>query len=94
MTGVAACAFHPGIAASDIYRDSEIIRFLAASRLGKALQSTPEQGAEPLLHLATTPDPSTVDGGYFERLDPKKNSAARRHPIPTWQGDCGNARPS
>jgi hypothetical protein len=24
----------------------------------------------------------------------EKNSGARRHPIPTWQGDCGNARRS
>jgi NAD(P)-dependent dehydrogenase (short-subunit alcohol dehydrogenase family) len=77
MTGVAACAFHPGIVASDIYRDGAIIRFLAASWLGKALRSTPEQGAEPLLHLATTADPSTVDGGYFERLDRKELRGAQ-----------------
>jgi NAD(P)-dependent dehydrogenase (short-subunit alcohol dehydrogenase family) len=72
MTTVSACAFHPGIVASDIYRDSAVIRILATSRLGKALQSTPERGAEPLLHLATTPDPATVDGVYFERLDRKE----------------------
>jgi hypothetical protein len=59
-------------AASDIYRDSAVIRILATSRLGKALQSTPERGAEPLLHLATTPDPATVDGVYFERLERKE----------------------
>jgi hypothetical protein len=77
VTGVAASAFHPGIVASDIYRDSAIIRMLAASWLGKALQSTPEQGAEPLLHLATTPDPATVDGGYFERFDRKELRGAQ-----------------
>jgi NAD(P)-dependent dehydrogenase (short-subunit alcohol dehydrogenase family) len=77
MTGVAASAFHPGVVASDIYRDSAVIRILAASWLGKALQSTPEQGAEPLLHLATTADPSTVDGGYFERLDRKELRGAQ-----------------
>jgi NAD(P)-dependent dehydrogenase (short-subunit alcohol dehydrogenase family) len=77
MTSVAASAFHPGIVASDIYRDSAINRFLAASWLGKALQSTPEQGAEPLLHLATTADPSTVDAGYFERLDRKELRGAQ-----------------
>jgi NAD(P)-dependent dehydrogenase (short-subunit alcohol dehydrogenase family) len=77
MTSVAASAFHPGIVASDIYRDSAINRILAASRLGRALQSTPEQGAEPLVHLATTADPSTVDGGYFERLDRKELRGAQ-----------------
>jgi hypothetical protein len=77
MTSVSACAFHPGIVASDIYRDSAVIRILARSRLGRALQSIPERGAEPLLHLATTPDPSTVDGGYFERLDRKELRSAQ-----------------
>ena len=69
MTTVAASAFHPGIVATDVYRDNAFLRILAASKLGKALQSSPEQGAEPLLHLATTPDPSTVDGAYFHRFD-------------------------
>jgi NAD(P)-dependent dehydrogenase (short-subunit alcohol dehydrogenase family) len=67
-TTVAASAFHPGIVATDVYRDNAFVRILAASKLGKALQSSPEQGAQPLLHLATTPDPSTVDGAYFHRL--------------------------
>jgi NAD(P)-dependent dehydrogenase (short-subunit alcohol dehydrogenase family) len=77
MTSVAACAFHPGVVASDIYRDSSVIRILAASRLGKALQSTPEQGAEPLLRLATAADPATVDGGYYERFDRKELRGAQ-----------------
>jgi NAD(P)-dependent dehydrogenase (short-subunit alcohol dehydrogenase family) len=69
QTKVAASAFHPGIVGgTDVYRDSAFARMLATSRLGKALQSSPEQGAEPLLYLATTPDPSTVDGAYFHRL--------------------------
>jgi NAD(P)-dependent dehydrogenase (short-subunit alcohol dehydrogenase family) len=77
MTSAAASAFHPGVVASDIYRDSAINRTLASSWLGKALQSTPEQGAEPLLRLATTADPATVDGGYFERLDRKELRGAQ-----------------
>ena len=77
MSSVAASAFHPGIIASDIYRDSAINRFLAGSWLGKALQSTPEQGAEPLLQLATAADPATVDGGYFERFDRKELRGAQ-----------------
>jgi NAD(P)-dependent dehydrogenase (short-subunit alcohol dehydrogenase family) len=67
-TTVAASAFHPGIVATDVYRDNSFVRMLTASKLGKALQSSPEQGAQPLLHLATTPDPFTVDGAYFHRL--------------------------
>jgi hypothetical protein len=30
--------------------------------------STPEQGAEPLVHLATVPDPRSIDGAYFHKL--------------------------
>jgi hypothetical protein len=30
---------------------------------------TPEEGAEPLLHLATITDPRTANGAYFDRLD-------------------------
>jgi NAD(P)-dependent dehydrogenase (short-subunit alcohol dehydrogenase family) len=67
-TTVAASKFHPGIVATDVYRDNAFVRMLTASKLAKALQSSPEQGAQPLLHLVTTPDPSTIDGGYFHRL--------------------------
>jgi NAD(P)-dependent dehydrogenase (short-subunit alcohol dehydrogenase family) len=67
-TTVSASAFHPGIVATDVYRDNSFVRILAASKPGKTLQSSPEQGAQPLLHLATTPDPSAIDGGYFHRL--------------------------
>ncbi|MGW3981905.1 SDR family NAD(P)-dependent oxidoreductase [Streptomyces mirabilis] len=77
-TGVTASAFHPGVVASDVGRDSAVNRALMRSWLGKALLSTPEQGAEPLVHLATTPDAATMDGAYFHRLnreEPKNTQA-------------------
>lgn len=77
-TGVTASVFHPGIVATDIFRNSPLNRALLGSRPVRALMSTSEQGAEPLLHLATTPDPMTVNGAYFHRLsrqEPKNAQA-------------------
>lgn len=77
--GVTASAFHPGVVATDVSRDSSVNRVLMGSRLARALLSTPDQGAEPLLHLATVGDPQTVSGAYFHRLEPEapKNDQAR-----------------
>ncbi|GFH34453.1 SDR family NAD(P)-dependent oxidoreductase [Streptomyces pacificus] len=68
-TGVTASAFHPGSIASDVARDSTMMRAFMGSRLVKSMMATPEQGAEPLLRLAGTPDAAAVDGAYFDRLD-------------------------
>ena len=40
---------------------------------------TPDQGAEPLLHLATLAAPHSVNGAYFDRFTPedRKNEQAR-----------------
>ncbi len=69
-TGITAVAFHPGVVATDLGRDSPVFR-LMNSWLGRAVLSTPRQGAEPLLHLATIPKPQTINGGYFNRLKPE-----------------------
>lgn len=67
-TGVTTSCFHPGVVATDIGRDSALIRFIINSPLGRAVLSTPQQGAEPLLRLATITDPRAVNGAYFNRL--------------------------
>ncbi|WP_158847685.1 SDR family NAD(P)-dependent oxidoreductase [Saccharothrix deserti] len=66
-TGITTSAFHPGSVATDVARDSAWQRAIMKSALGKALILSPEKGAEPLLHLATT-DPHSVNGAYFHRL--------------------------
>jgi NAD(P)-dependent dehydrogenase (short-subunit alcohol dehydrogenase family) len=68
-TGVTASAFHPGVVATDVSRDNALMRAAMGSRLAKMMLSTPEQGAEPLIHLATTPDARAVNGAYFHLLD-------------------------
>jgi NAD(P)-dependent dehydrogenase (short-subunit alcohol dehydrogenase family) len=71
-TAVTTSAFHPGAVASDIGREGGLNRLLFGSRLSKALLSTPAQGAEPLVRLATTLDTQTVNGQYFHRFKPEE----------------------
>ena len=71
-TGVTTSAFHPGSVASDIGREGGLQRLLIGSRLSKALLSTPAQGAEPLVRLATILDIQTVNGQYFDRFKPEE----------------------
>ncbi len=66
-TGITASAFHPGVVATDLGRDSAVFR-LMNSRLGRAVLSSPGRGAEPPLQLATIADPRAVNGAYFNRL--------------------------
>jgi NAD(P)-dependent dehydrogenase (short-subunit alcohol dehydrogenase family) len=80
--GVTASAFHPGGVATEVTRDSRLLHALLSSPLGRVATSmtlTPEQGAEPMLHLATVADPRAVDGAYFHRLtrEEPRNSQAR-----------------
>jgi NAD(P)-dependent dehydrogenase (short-subunit alcohol dehydrogenase family) len=71
-TGVTTAAFHPGRIATDIGRGGGLYHLLFGSRLAKALNSTPAQGAEPLVYLATTVDTDTVNGQYFHRFTPEE----------------------
>jgi hypothetical protein len=56
--------------ATELARDTPL-RALLNSPLGgllKARMLTPEQGAGPLLHLATVADAGAVNGAYFHRF--------------------------
>jgi len=68
--GVIALAFHPGVIATDLGRDSPVFR-LMDSWLGRLVLSAPRRGAEPLLHLASIADTQSVTGTYFNRLKPE-----------------------
>ncbi|WP_026922194.1 SDR family NAD(P)-dependent oxidoreductase [Glycomyces arizonensis] len=68
-TGITATAFHPGAVATEVARDNPVTRRLMRTRLAKRLFATPDQGAEPLVHLAALADPHAVNGAYFHRLE-------------------------
>lgn len=67
--GVSAYSFHPGIVKSNFGRNS-----WAWSALDLVTQGhygiSPEQGAEPLVRLASTPEIGAANGTYFDRLTP------------------------
>jgi NAD(P)-dependent dehydrogenase (short-subunit alcohol dehydrogenase family) len=66
-TGVTVNAVHPGITATGIV--DNIVHPLMKPFLGLIKRSllTPEQGAAPVLRLATTPELADVTGRYFVR---------------------------
>ncbi|ONI70848.1 hypothetical protein ALI144C_50605 [Actinosynnema sp. ALI-1.44] len=66
-TNVTASVFHPGPVASDFFRESGFARWVLRTPLGR-LALTPEQGARPLVHLATIDDAQSVNGVYYSRM--------------------------
>lgn len=70
---ITASAFHPGTVRTRISREHHLIDALfVRSCLGRLLLSTPEWGARPLLHLATTADPQATNGACFRLLQPEE----------------------
>jgi len=66
---VSATAFHPGVVGSDFGSDARgPVGWFYRSAIGRRLTISPEQGAAPLVHLATTSDAENNDGLYFDKL--------------------------
>jgi NAD(P)-dependent dehydrogenase (short-subunit alcohol dehydrogenase family) len=65
-TGVTANCLHPGFVATRFGDASGgIVSF--AVRAAKNFALTPEQGAETIIYLASSPDVADVSGGYFHK---------------------------
>ncbi|WP_243788343.1 SDR family NAD(P)-dependent oxidoreductase [Saccharopolyspora gloriosae] len=68
-TGISAVAFHPGAVGSSFGRDAGgAASLLYNTWLARYLLLSNEQGAAPLVHLATLDDPMSVNGRYFHRM--------------------------
>jgi NAD(P)-dependent dehydrogenase (short-subunit alcohol dehydrogenase family) len=79
---VTACAFHPGVVASDVTRDSRLNHALTGTWLARKLLATPDQGAEPLVYLATVADGEAINGAYFHRLPQQEPGTEQaRNPV-------------
>ena len=68
-TGVDAFSFHPGFVTTGFGADSALLRlgqFVSRGSLG----ISPEQGAAPLIHLASERDIASPSGTYFDGLKP------------------------
>ena len=68
-SGVTANCLHPGFVATRFGDDSGgLIGF--GIRIAKRFALTPEQGAETLVYLASSPEVATVSGEYFHKCQP------------------------
>ncbi|MCO1574462.1 SDR family NAD(P)-dependent oxidoreductase [Crossiella sp. SN42] len=70
-SGLTASSFHPGLVASEFFRDDGVFglfgKVMINSPLGRRLAVSPDQGAAPLVHLATAAAES-VNGAYFHLM--------------------------
>jgi NAD(P)-dependent dehydrogenase (short-subunit alcohol dehydrogenase family) len=73
---VSAYAFHPGYVSTNFGTELAVIRF-ANFVSGNRLGATPDQGAAPLVHLASAPDVGLPSGTYFDGLKPGGRTAAQ-----------------
>jgi NAD(P)-dependent dehydrogenase (short-subunit alcohol dehydrogenase family) len=75
--GLTAVSFHPGFVRTG-FTDAAQASFgrTQARVFGKILPILePDQGAEPLVHLATTPERSRLRGKYFSRMNPNARTS-------------------
>jgi NAD(P)-dependent dehydrogenase (short-subunit alcohol dehydrogenase family) len=68
-TGLVTAAFHPGAVATHVYDNAPLgVGRLIRSPLARPFFIRPEQGADPLVQLATTQDAGSINGMYFHRF--------------------------
>jgi NAD(P)-dependent dehydrogenase (short-subunit alcohol dehydrogenase family) len=76
-TGVTVNALHPGFVATRIGENNNLI-FRVGLAVAKRFALSPEKGAETIVYLASSPEVSTVSGGYFYQSRPATPSEAAR----------------
>ena len=76
-TGVTANCFHPGVVATRFGSASGGLTGLLLP-LARPFFSSPEQGADTLVYLASSPDVANVTGAYFVMREAAEPSAAAR----------------
>ena len=69
VPGITAYSFHPGYVATEFGAESPLVRLGNFVTRG-SLAISPDQGAEPLVHLASTPELGVPNGTYFDGLKP------------------------
>ena len=75
-SGVTANCLHPGFVATR-FGDNNGGLYRLGIGIAKRLRGlSPEQGAETIVYLASSPEVATVNGGYFVRCRPTKPSSA------------------
>jgi retinol dehydrogenase 14 len=72
-TGVTANCLHPGVIGTRLLADYMGVP-AAGGALARTFGATPEQGADTVIYLASSPEVEGVSGKYFERRRPRRSS--------------------
>jgi NAD(P)-dependent dehydrogenase (short-subunit alcohol dehydrogenase family) len=97
-TGVTATCFHPGLVATRFNRNNGLLMDFGMTIL-RPVSRSPEKGAETLVWLATSPQPATVNGGYYfdkEHVLPSteaQNMDTARRLWEVSEAQCASPRP-
>ncbi len=75
-TGVMACALHPGVVATDIWRELP----WGLRHLAKLFMISPEQGARTTLHCVASPEAADGNGLYYDDCKVRRPSRAADDP--------------
>ncbi len=75
-TGVAANAVHPGFVATHFGRQNRSLTALLFRAVQRVAALSPEQGAETVIYLATSPEVEGVSGRYFVKRRAVRSSPA------------------
>lgn len=75
-TGVTANCLHPGFVATRIADNNGGVFRLGVGIAKRLFALSPEQGAETIVHLASSPEVAGVSGGYFAKSRPATPTAA------------------
>ncbi len=75
-SGVTACALHPGVVATEIWRKLPF----GVRHLVKLFMISPEEGARTTLHCATAPVEALESGGYYDDCAPRHPSRVAQDP--------------
>jgi NAD(P)-dependent dehydrogenase (short-subunit alcohol dehydrogenase family) len=75
-SGITVNALHPGVVATEIWRQIPILRVVS-----RWFMLTPEQGARTTVHLAASPDVDGVTGQYFNKCQPAKTTRLSRNDV-------------
>ena len=75
-SGVTAYSLHPGVVATDIWRELP----WGLRHLAKLFMISPEEGARTTIHCATAPEATLQSGAYYDSCKPVRPSRAADDP--------------
>jgi retinol dehydrogenase-14 len=73
-TGVTATVLHPGVVRTNFGRADQTPTMKTLTRWVERFMKSPDQGAETVVYLASSPEVEGVSGAYFANLKQRKSS--------------------